>query len=108
LPGAPGLPGANGVSGYQIKSLDTVPFNAGRNAVLPLIKIACDAGKVPIAGGHEMLNDEAQRKLSVLASAPLTEGDSKGWQLNVMNAYAGSVAMQAQVRIYVVCAQMAQ
>ena len=107
MPGAPGLPGANGVSGYQIKAADTALFNAGRNVDLPQIVIPCDAGKVPVAGGHEMLTESAH-KLSVLTSVPVDDDDFKGWRLIVKNSHAPSVVVGAQVRIFVVCAQMAQ
>lgn len=95
------------MSGYSIKFADTLPFDTGRNVVLPPIEIACDAGKVPVSGGHEMLNPEA-RKLVVMKSLPVNDGTFSGWRLVVENAFAASMVNDAVVRVFVVCAQMAQ
>jgi hypothetical protein len=101
--GPQGPAGADGVSGHQIKEATTLPFNAGRNVDLAPILLPCDAGKVPLGGGHLMLNTEAH-KLSVIESAPVNDGTFSGWRLVVKNAFAGTAAMGAEVKVYVVCA----
>jgi hypothetical protein len=107
LPGAPGLPGRDGVSGYEVVIGDTPLFNAGRNVDIGEFQLNCPSGKVAISGGHQMLNTAAHG-LTVMTSAPYNAAGISGWRLDVENVHSPIALMQARVRIFVVCATMAQ
>ena len=106
-PGAPGAAGANGVSGYVSLEGTTQPFNATRGGTVAPIELACPAGKVPVGGGHELTNTAAQN-LNVIQSGPVNTPSFVGWRVEVKNVHVISTQMQAQVRIFVTCATMAQ
>jgi hypothetical protein len=101
------LPGANGVSGYLPDWAQTAPFDAVKNRDLDPILLACEAGKVPVAGGYQLLNPAAQA-LSVISSAPVNDQAFKGWRVDVKNVYWPVTLKDASVAVFVVCAQMAQ
>lgn len=108
LPGLPGAPGANGVSGYEFLSALSDLFDVGRgldNSEV-VLTLACSAGKVPVGGGYEAAN-AAANGLIVVTSAPSNDTSLAGWRVVVRNPYSGFV-MNARLRLYVMCAQMAQ
>lgn len=106
LQGPAGAPGADGVSGYEVEVADTVPFDAGRSTDVPPIQVACEAGKKPIGGGHQALNPAANG-LNVVASLPVVADDFVGWRVVVRNQFSPLV-FGARVRVFAVCATMAQ
>ena len=99
------MPGASGVSGYERLQATTAPFDAPVLGQLSSIQIACSTGKVPIAGGYELVNIAAQ-KLSVISSFPVKDSTVTGWRLLVKNVIKTGPISSAQCRIHVVCALM--
>jgi len=77
-------------------------FNAQPGLALPVQQAACSAGRVALGGGYELLGGGSQ--LSVLSSTPVPAPGS-GWRVVVKNNTA-SAMMNAQVRVYVICAVM--
>jgi len=95
------------VSGYVALEGTTEPFNAPRGGTISPIELACPAGKVPVGGGHQLMNAPAQN-LSVLFSGPVNTASFVGWRVDVKNVLVSGTQMQAQVRLFVTCATMAQ
>lgn len=100
--GPAGPAGSSGVSGYQILIGDTDPFDAPSDQDLGEFVLNCPNGKVPVTGGHQMLNPAAH-KLTVMTSAPYDTGLFSGWRLDVENAHSPDLLTGARVRIFVVC-----
>lgn len=100
--GPAGPAGSNGVSGYQIVVGDTEPFDATLDVDLGEFLLHCPSGKVPVTGGHQMLNPAAH-KLTVVTSAPYDTGLVSGWRLDVENSHSPDPLAAARVRIFVVC-----
>lgn len=82
-------------------------FNAGRNIDLAEFELRCPLGKLALAGGHQMLTPAAHG-LTIMTSAPYNAATVSGWRLDVENVHSPSVLMGAMVRMFVVCAGMAQ
>lgn len=104
--GPAGAAGRDGVSGYEVEAADTVPFDAGRSTEVPPIQVACEAGKKPIGGGYQMLN-AASNGLNVVSSMPVNEEGFVGWRVVVRNQFSPLI-FGARVRVFAVCATMAQ
>lgn len=105
--GLPGIAGANGVSGYEIEVGETQVFNYGVRGTVQTFQVPCAAGKVPVAGGHEPMNQNSQW-VTVIASTPVNDGTFSGWRFQVQNAYYPGALVGVQLRLHVVCATMAQ
>jgi hypothetical protein len=95
------------VSGYVTLEGTTQPFNASKGGTVSPIELECPAGKVPVGGGHQLMNTPAQN-LNVISSGPVTSADFTGWRVVVKNMFGSGTQMQAQVRVFVTCATMAQ
>ena len=97
------------MSGYEVVFADSAAFTAtmfGETGGPVQLQVKCEDGKKPIGGGHEMLN-ETSYGLNVVASAPYEEAGETGWRVVVKNKFAPMIS-GARVRVFAVCAQMAQ
>lgn len=105
--GPAGPAGADGVSGYEVVRADSEPFSLAMANPPVLLQVACSAGKSPVGGGFEMLN-ETTFGLSVVSSAPYDDGAGEaGWHVVIKNRFSPAIT-GARVRVFAVCAQVAQ
>ena len=102
--GPMGPQGPGGVSGYEIVSAKTDSFGAFVGETVAITQ-ACPAGKVPVSGGHEMLNASAY-KLRVVMSAPVVSASFTGWRVEVRNVTNTTSISGAQMNIFAACATM--
>jgi hypothetical protein len=96
--GPQGPAGTNGVSGLEPNSDLTQVFSANRGFTVSPIELLCPAGKVPVSGGWELA--AGAENVQVVASHPI----ANGWRLRVKNMFGPSMVNNAQVRIWVTCA----
>jgi hypothetical protein len=95
----------NGVAGLVWLDATTAPFSAPRQVNVSPIELGCPAGKVPVTGGWELLNLNAQQ-LQVVTSMAVNDGSLVGWRVVVRNMFGPTSLSGAQVRIYVACANV--
>lgn len=100
--GVDGLPGADGVSGYEVVVETGTAFANGISNESAL----CTDGKVPIGGGFTVPIGDGIENFYVVDSRPydpLTSGDYIGWVVSIRNPGVNDLAFDA----YAVCAFMA-
>jgi hypothetical protein len=103
--GPQGPAGANGVTGLVWVEATTAPFSAPRQVNVPPIELACPTGKVPVAGGWDMLNLNTQN-LQVVSSMAVNDSSLVGWRLVVRNIFGPTSLSSCQLKIYVGCANV--
>jgi hypothetical protein len=95
----------NGVAGLVWVEATTAPFSAPKQVNVPPIELACPTGKVPVAGGWEMLNLSTQN-LQVISSSAVNDSSLVGWRLVVRNIFGPTSNSGCQVKIIVGCANV--
>ena len=103
--GPQGPAGVNGVTGQVWVDAMTEPFSAPRQVNVPPIEVACPAGKVPVAGGYELLNLNTHN-LQVIHSRAVNDSSLVGWRVVVRNMFGPTSLSGCQVRIFVGCANV--
>ena len=94
--GPAGPQGPNGVSGWEVRSAAGTVFSLGVATSSLAQEVTCSSGKVPLAGGYELMGTAAQ--MTVTTSVPT----ANGWRVQVRNN-TSSFLSGAQVRVWAVC-----
>jgi len=84
--GPQGPAGTNGVTGLVWVEATTAGFSAPRQVNVPPIELACPAGKVPVAGGWDLMNLAAQQ-LQVVTSMAVNDASLVGWFSSVVRLF---------------------
>ena len=94
--GPVGPQGPNGVSGWEVRSAVGTVFSLGVATSSLAQEVTCSAGKVPLAGGYELLGTASQ--MTVTTTVPT----ANGWRVQVRNNTSFFLS-GAQVRVWAVC-----
>lgn len=94
--GPVGPQGPNGVSGWEVRSSVGMLFGLAVATSSLAQEVTCSAGKVPLAGGYELLGTAVQ--MTVTTSVPT----ATGWRVQVRNNTSIFLS-NAQVRVWAVC-----
>jgi hypothetical protein len=97
--GIQGLPGTDGVSGYEIVYSEPVEVGAGAGQVDGLVQ--CPMGKVAIGGGAAFSDSQSSDGMLLKESHALSYGS--GWRASVRNDSGATFEFQVQA----ICAFMA-
>ena len=103
--GPTGPQGPAGLSQYELRSVETLPFTAPAVGMIAAVNAPCSPGRTPLSGGYELINNAQQ--LSVVTSMPMVTSSLIGWRVLVRNN-TGLQLTNVAIRVWVTCGVVAQ